>query len=318
MKPPTFVAAPLELRPGVPSPALRCAARAWPKNQLAEQLAAVMRTTGQTPPRFVVLATSDALTAEPVAAVLAECLPGRSAVVMAPQVAESLGGDAERDQLAAQLLIALDELLRDQGVLLAQALTLNRQDPATQHFKAAEYRCIGELLYLGTDLAANPAVRVPGLPITALELVPHSPDDFERWIPLIDRTYEKTLDCPAVDGLRPTREVLLGYRDVGVARDDWWFIARHNGGDVGCLLLADHQPATHSELVYMGLVPEVRGQGWGVYLAQQAREFAAASGAQHLVLSVDAANLPALRHYQAAGFQFWEQRTILVKPIGRV
>jgi ribosomal protein S18 acetylase RimI-like enzyme len=317
MKPPSFVAAPLELQTGVPSPAILRAASAWPANQLAEQMAAVLRTAGQSPPRFVVLATDDGLTADPVAAVLAECLPGRSAVVMAPQVTDSFGSRAERDQLAAQLLLSLDKLLSDQGVLLSQALTPNRQDPATQQFQAADYRCIGELLYLGTDLTVNPTVRIPGLPIISLELVPHSPDDFERWVPLIDRTYVKTLDCPAVDGLRPTREVLIGYRDIGAQRDDWWFIARHDGRDVGCLLLADHRPGTHAELVYMGLVPEVRGQGWGVYLAQQAREITAAGGAQHLVLSVDAANLPALRHYQSAGFQFWEQRTILVKPIGR-
>lgn len=314
MEPPTFAAAPLELRPGVPSPALLRAAKARPANELAGQLSAVLRTVDQSPPRFVVLATA---TDSTTAAVLAECLPGRSAVVMAPQVTESFGSEAERDQLAGQLLLALDELLRAQGVLLAQALTLNRQNPTTQHFQAAGYRCIGELLYLGSDLTASPKKQIARTPLRPIELIPHSPADFERWIPLVDRTYEKTLDCPAVDGLRPTRDVLIGYRDVGVPRQDWWFIARHEGRDIGCLILADHRPATHAELVYMGLAPEVRGQGWGVYLAQQAREIATAGGAQHLVLSVDAANLPALRHYQAAGFQFWEQRTILVKTIAQ-
>jgi ribosomal protein S18 acetylase RimI-like enzyme len=115
--------------------------------------------------------------------------------------------------------------------------------------------------------------------------------------------------------LRPTREVLLGYREIGVQRNDWWFIARYDGRDIGCLLLADHRPAAHAELVYMGLIPEMRGRGWGVFLAHQAQLIAASSGVERLILAVDAANLPALRHYQAAGFQFWEQRTVVVKSI---
>lgn len=310
MKPPSFAAASLELRPGVPSPALLRAARAWAANQFEEQLAAVLQTAGQSPPRFVVLAATDE-PFESSAAVLAECLPGRSAVVMAPQVNPEVASD-----LAGLLLIALDDLLREQGVLLAQALTKSRDELATQQFLAAGYRCVGDLQYLGADLLRQPQVQVPGIPFRSLDLIAHPPEDFDRWIPLVDHTYEQTLDCPAIDGLRPTREVLFGYRDIGRQRDDWWFIAQHAGRDVGCLILADHRPAAHAELVYMGLIPEVRGRGWGMYLAQQASEIAAAAGAQHVVLSVDAANLPALRHYQAAGFQFWDQRTILIKGLG--
>lgn len=250
----------------------------------------------------------------PSAAVLVESLPGRAAVVMTPQFDASLTND-ERSQLAHDILLALDQVLRAEYVLLSQALTPDRAHEATNWFLTSGYRFAGDMLYLGAELGQAANRRIPGIPIGQLELCPHSPADVERWVPLIDRTYEKTLDCPAVDGLRPTSDVLLGYRDIGRPRDDWWFIASHAGQDVGCLLLADHRPAKHAELVYMGLIPEMRGRGWGVHLALQAQQIAATSGAEHLVLSVDAANLPALRHYQAAGFHFWEQRSIVVKAI---
>jgi ribosomal protein S18 acetylase RimI-like enzyme len=305
----------MELSPGVPSPAFRRAAEAWPESERHSQVAAVLAQVRRGP-RFFVVATAELQSADelPLGAVLVECLAGRAAVVMTPRVDSSLAA-SEQNHLACELLRALDDTLREQGILLAQALTERREHPATAIFLSAGYFIASDLLYLGADLAGAAERRIPGIPIQPIELLAVSPDDFERWIPLIEQTYEKTFDCPAVDGLRPTREVLLGYREIGLPRNDWWFIARHAGQDIGCLLVADHRPAAHAELVYMGLIPEMRGRGWGVFLAHQAQLIAASSGAERLILAVDAANLPALRHYQAAGFQFWEQRTVLVKAI---
>lgn len=315
MKLPPFVVAPLALPGGVPSAALRRAAEAWPANQRDEQMATVLQSAGRWPPRFVLLAAAATdQTILPTAAVLAECLPGRAAVVMMPQIDPTLSSN-ERIPLAKDLLLALDHVLQSEHILLAQALTQDRGDEAMSWFLAADYRLAGDMLYLGADLSQVANRRIPGIPIEQLELTSHSPADVARWVPLIDQTYVNTLDCPAVDGLRPTSDVLLGYRDIGRPRDDWWFIASHAGKDIGCLLLADHHPAKHAELVYMGLIPEARGRGWGVHLALQAQKIAATSGAEYLVLSVDAANMPALRHYQAAGFHFWEQRSIVVKAI---
>jgi ribosomal protein S18 acetylase RimI-like enzyme len=315
MKLPSLAAAHLERRPGEPAAALLRAAEAWPEQHRGSQLAAILQTAGRQPPRFVVAATQhdERAAALPLAAILAESLPGRSAVVMSPQIDRSLDEPA-RNNLARELLLTLDSILRQQGVILAQALTAGHDDPASAWFLAAGYRNAGDLLYLSADLtAAEPPLRLPL--IGSLQLIPHPPADFARWIPLVERTYVNSLDCPAVDGLRPTRDVLIGYQDIGRPRDDWWLIVQHEGEDIGCLLLADHHPANHAELVYMGVILEMRGRGWGVHLAHQARQIAAASGAEHLILSVDAANTPALRHYQTAGFRFWEQRTIWIKSL---
>jgi ribosomal protein S18 acetylase RimI-like enzyme len=313
MKQPQISRAPLAASSGGPSPALLRAAEAWREAERATQLAAVLKTAPCEPARFVLASTMDNdATKLPAGAVLAECLPGRAAVVMMPQVGEP----QERCQLGTALLLGLDQILLEHQTLLAQALTIDRSDEGTRPFLNARYSIAGDLFYLAANLA-DPISPRAGLPPYPLDLVAHSPGDDERWIPLIEETYHKSLDCPAVDGLRPTRDVLAGYRDIGQPRKDWWFIARHDGRDVGCLILADHAPAKHAELVYMGLIPEVRGRGWGVYLAEQAKRIASQSSAEQLVLSVDAANLPAWRHYQAAGFRFWEQRTILIKSLAK-
>ena len=88
---------------------------------------------------------------------------------------------------------------------------------------------------------------------------------------LVERTYEGTLDCTALNGVRDIDDVINGYQATGVFRPENWLFVRSGGQDVGVLLLADHPQARHWELMYMGLVPEVRGRGWGRQIARYAQ-----------------------------------------------
>ena len=64
--------------------------------------------------------------------------------------------------------------------------------------------------------------------------------------------------------MRQTADVIDGYKAVGEFRPDLWLFARHEGQDVGCLLLNLHPDVRHAEIVYVALVPEVRSRGWGL------------------------------------------------------
>ncbi|WP_425614504.1 GNAT family N-acetyltransferase [Anatilimnocola sp. NA78] len=307
MKLPEITVEALQQSTAEPSEALQLASTAWSVAERSVQIAAVLRTAGQQPPRFKLVAARE--NGKLVGTVLAESLPGRSAVVMAPQV---IAEPVSRGAIAVSLLQAMNRALQAEGVLLAQALTPKRSDEVTQQFIAAEYHLAGDLLYLAADLDDLPT---PEASIAEFHLVSHDPTDIPRWAAILERTYIGTLDCPAVDGLRPTAEVLKGYRDIGRPRDDWWYLARFQGRDVGCLLLAEHGEVPQVELVYMGLVPEVRGRGWGLQLVQHAVELAKSNQARHLLLSVDADNAPAIHHYHTAGLRIWEQRAIWIKSL---
>ena len=104
-------------------------------------------------------------------------------------------------------------------------------------------------------------------------------------------------------------DVLAGYRATGSHDPQRWLLVRHEGRDVGCLLLSDYPEQGNVELVYMGVVPEARGEGWGMHIARQAQWLARQAGRPRLVLAVDAANAPALRIYLALGFRPWDRRT---------
>jgi ribosomal protein S18 acetylase RimI-like enzyme len=130
---------------------------------------------------------------------------------------------------------------------------------------------------------------------------------------LIERTYSSTLDCSRLDEARSMEHVLTGYRRTGVYRPEWWIIAGYRGHDVGCVLLADHPEHDQCELMYLGVVPEWRGHGWGRELASYAQWLARRAGRERIVLAVDDANWPARQIYDGLGFQLWDRRSVYVR-----
>ena len=172
-----------------------------------------------------------------------------------------------------------------------------------------DYNRLSELLYLVSPNSEFPTSP----PATSLEFESYSPANHQRLARIVEATYQQTLDCPQLDGIRDVEDVLAGYRASGVFDASRWLIVRHDGADVGCLLLGDFPENDNWELVYMGVTPSARGHGWGIELVRYAQWRAGQAGRARLVLAVDAANGPAIRLYAAAGFQAWERRTVFVK-----
>jgi ribosomal protein S18 acetylase RimI-like enzyme len=147
----------------------------------------------------------------------------------------------------------------------------------------------------------------------ALEFQAWTAAEHQRLAAIVQATYAATLDCPAMNGVREVQDVLAGYRATGVFDAGRWWIVRHEGRDVGCLILADFPEQDTWELVYMGIVPGVRGRGWGGQMVRRAQWLARRAGRSRVVLAVDAENAPALRIYGAAGFRAFERRSVYVK-----
>jgi ribosomal protein S18 acetylase RimI-like enzyme len=65
--------------------------------------------------------------------------------------------------------------------------------------------------------------------------------------------------------------------------------------------------------LYLGVVPEARGQGLGRELVNKALWEARAADAPQLTLSVDARNQPALNLYRSMGFEEYDRREVFLK-----
>jgi len=242
-----------------------------------------------------------------VGALFAQLQPGRAAIVWPPRL---LAG--ESSEAAVRLLEAACDWLHDRDVRFAQAiLPIETFDDAVV-LHAAGFRHIAHLLYLVATRDTFPTAP----PAADLAYEPYDPSRPERFVGVLEATYEQSFDCPALEGMRTIDETLAGYRATGVFDPHRWLIVRHQGLDIGCLVLTDHPAHENWELVYMGVVPSARGRRWGVRIARHAQWLAQQAGRQRLVLAVDAANLPAIKTYSMAGFEVWERRSIYGKPLG--
>lgn len=227
---------------------------------------------------------------------------GRTGSVWRPRFpgedVEVLGGELVR-QSAAWLAA------QDLGVL--QSLVSPSDASAANWLQQCGFAHVARLGYLVWSDGQQAA------PAPSLRFTPVSTSTSAVLAEVIEHSYLETLDCPALNGVRTTPEVLEGYREIGEHWPKAWLIAWRDGQPIGCLILADHPAANQCELVYMGLVPAARGQGLSGQIVEQAKRLARERGRPRVVLAVDLQNAPALRLYAHQGFELWDEREVFVR-----
>jgi len=228
--------------------------------------------------------------------------PGRVAALLPPAVSPGSPGVWRSDLALAGIAWG-----KSRGASMALALLDRGEKP--DWLAASGLWWLADLEYLALPLP--PASSLPD--DLAFEVI--APDETARLSTLLERTYRDTLDCPGLEGLRQISDTIAGYLKSGVHVPAWWLAARHADQDVGCILMADLPREDRVELLYMGLVPEVRGRGWGKALIRKAIALAGTTARRQLVLAVDARNEPAVRAYLGEGFQTWQARTAYVAKL---
>lgn len=244
-----------------------------------------------------------------VGAVLGRRLAGRIATVWPAQLTEN----APRS-IAQQLLRAIVDWLAAADTQAAQALLPVGSGPEHEQLLAGGFVHISDLLFQICPLPAE----IPPVSVEAsheLEFHNYEPGLRPRLRQVVERTYERSLDCPALERARKIDDVLDGYEAAGEGGPAGWHLVTRGGRDVGCLLLAADRRQEYAELIYMGIVPEARGKGWGRELVRQAKWVARTAGLKRLALAVDVMNRPAIEVYESAGFSTWERRAVYFRRI---
>lgn len=238
-------------------------------------------------------------------AILVDLQPGRVAYLYPPGAT----GSVPRAEVCAELLRTAIAYCEANRVRIVQSLLETDSSALAEALGAAGLRHTLDLLYLVSTREVFPRER----PASKLTFEPFQEDQRARLAAIVERTYEQSLDCPALDAARDIDDVLEGYRQTGdfdVAR---WLIVRQEERDIGCLLLTDYPAHDQWELIYMGLVHEVRGRTLGVDVTRYAQWLTGCAGRERLVLAVDAENAPALAMYAACGFVAWDRRSVFMQ-----
>ena len=243
-----------------------------------------------------------------VGAIWVNVTAGRVATVWGPTLVP-----LEPSAIADALLDSQWPRLASHGVRLAQAVIDVGSPPVREHYLRHAFVHAADLVHMVAPRARFPAQP----PETGMEFLPYSAAQDARFGEVIQSTYEATLDCPALDGVRDLPDVLDGYRATGQFRADWWLLVRQDGCDVGCLLMTPYPQQRHAEIIYMGVVPQARGRRLGLAIARHAQWLARRAKMKQLLLAVDAQNVPALAAYGDAGFTEFDRRSIYLKLLRR-
>jgi mycothiol synthase len=235
-------------------------------------------------------------------------LAGRNANVWPPSLEPS-----EEIATATLLQTELDRRLEAAGLAMCQALLPAAAADAARCLSGTGYRHTATLLYLNSTTQQFPRE----FPARSLEFEPYREEQSNRLADIIEQTYLGSLDAPELDGVRKTEDVIDGYKMTGSYSPSRWFFVRHEGADIGCLLLTDHPGLQQWELIYIGLVPSARGCGWGTEIVRYAQWQARQSKTEGLLVSVDQANEPAVATYARSGFSELDRREVWIKKFPR-
>jgi len=259
--------------------------------------------------------------AEPVGAVWAQIRAGRVAAIWPPGLA-----DSETSGTAVALVNAAVLKAAKSGVRLIHSLLAEDQLQEATWLIDCGFKEAADLQYLVCPRAKFPSDRPRSElifePICEPSTTAMSQEKLARLARIIERTYEKSLDCPALQGVRYDEDVIAGYQGTGEFNPSRWFFVRHpqRESDIGCLLLTRHPREARAEIVYMGISPDARGNGWGLEIVRYAQWLSCQTAMgqavdQELVLAVDAANRPAVDSYLRAGFEIRARRRVFLRVI---
>ncbi|CAN5754101.1 hypothetical protein BH11PLA1_BH11PLA1_08160 [soil metagenome] len=273
----------------------------------------------------------------PIQAALAVPSPGRTAMIFVSpddlvgirakgELARFAGAPAIADR-AALLRHAAAALRRDLAepgaaplpqFALAQALLEPDQRDLFDSFRAGGFEHLADLAYMRRDLPRKPLFSPAPLPpdaqlIPCADLPPAQADTLLARA--LERSYEGTLDCPALCDLRHIDDVVASHRAVGAFDPRLWRLLLVEGEAAGCVLMTSCPEQASVELVYLGLAPAARGRGLAKLLLHTAINALAGRPEKSLACAVDEANTPALNLYQGCGFKSFARRRALVCPL---
>jgi ribosomal protein S18 acetylase RimI-like enzyme len=242
-----------------------------------------------------------------VASAMMVLCPGRTGLIfLSPNLT------ADGLPAASQLASALCRAQNPARVRLVQALLDPGQEQIGKALDAAGFRRLAVLIYMQHRAARNPTPLALDADVQASSYTPQTRAAFAQ---AILASYQQTLDCPGLLGLRQIDDILDGHMATGRFVPELWLRLEHAGEPVGVMLLNVVPQRAALELVYLGLSPAWRGRGLARRLVQHGLGLAPRHGATQMILAVDDHNTPALRMYGALQFTPTARKAALILPL---
>lgn len=168
-----------------------------------------------------------------------------------------------------------------------------------------------DMFFLARTLTA--ADRVPERINDQLDHQIYRESVTEEFASVIERTYLGSLDCPFLTDIRTGRDAIASHRLSGCFDPAGWRIYRRGNEIIGVLMMNEHPDQDAIELVYFGIVPEFRGQGFGREVLFDGVQAASLTGRSVMFLAVDCGNTYANALYSELGFAELARRRVMFR-----
>ncbi len=236
-----------------------------------------------------------------VGSVLGVISPGKVAMILT----SSCTPETALCDAVTRALELLEQKARHAGLAILQSLIPRDCADRAQVLSKAGYTFLADMRYLVLEVPRS----LPAEPRHADVVVEdYRAADEVVFRNTLSRTYEGSLDCPGLNGLRTIEEIVLSHRHTGIHDPRLWLIAKVGDNPVGVVLLTRVPLQSAMEIVYVGVVPEARGCSYGSYLVRLAIENAVSANSTHLMLAVDHRNHYARKIYASFGFEETDRR----------
>ena len=244
--------------------------------------------------------------------ILAVPNPGRSAMVFS-----SHPKGADETPVVVALIDHATCEIAGWNVDLAQALLEPSEKADRAAFLEAGFSELAVLSYLERPLSRSNPPDAPQWP-AGVSVESYRENLYDTLVAVLEKTYEQTLDCPGLYGLRRTQDIIAGHKATGQFDPTLWTLLRVDEQPAGVILLNPFPGHRTVELVYLGLAPFARGRGLGQQLLRHGLTLLQGRRERSLTLAVDHSNLPAMSIYQAQGLRPVVQRVALIRSLRNV
>lgn len=213
---------------------------------------------------------------------------------------------------AASVVCEAVQRAGQRGVRFVQAMTEPEADDEAEVYRRAGFRFITCLAYMDRYAALPQSLDREPPPV---EWQTYTSPTHRSFAEVIEATYQDSLDCAAINGLRDIEDIMASHKAAGEFDPATWFLGSTGGEPIGVLLLSRVLERSAYEVVYMGLLPARRGRGYAVTFLRQALSVAREAGVLDLTLTVDEQNLPARRLYERFGFVQSSRRNVWMNAV---
>lgn len=232
--------------------------------------------------------------------------PGKTALLFVP----SMQAFTHPIDTVVSVIDYLVEAGLQRGMSLFQVLAPPDSPRDAHLLTQAGFRLIAELIYLERPATLPTSTSTDPSGIT---WIGYDQSTHKLFAETIEASYEDSLDCPDLLGLRQMEDIIAGHKDAGEFDPERWFIICHDDRPAGCLLLSRVRNRSALELVYMGLRPAARGKGLAKTMLRRAIQVTVNARLAYITLAVDARNDPARTLYDSFSFSETIRRSAWIR-----